>query len=248
MASQCCTTDKPGVAMEYTPLGRTEALRTGDAPSQCYLALPAEGAAVRGGVVLVYDIFGPSMQAKQVCDKLAAAGFAVCMPDFFHGTPWELANFPPKDGDKFGAFLDSVTYSDFTAEAGAAALKLAAHGARKMGVWGFCWGGGMAMRGCTDLPFSAGAAAHPAFINPELASKVTVPFCCLPAGDDKDTMIGIEKALRSGASGGATLVKAYADMHHGFAAARGDWAVPAQAAAATNAIETVVGFFGEHLA
>lgn len=38
-----------------------------------------------------------SQSPTQVCDRFAAAGYNVAMPDFCKGKQWLVENFPPKD-------------------------------------------------------------------------------------------------------------------------------------------------------
>lgn len=70
----CCPTDFPGVVSDYAPKGQIESV--GDLHAYV-IGAPTPTA----GVVVITDILGLSGQAKQVCDKLADAGFSVCMPD-----------------------------------------------------------------------------------------------------------------------------------------------------------------------
>lgn len=49
-------------------------------------------------------------QFKQVCDKLAAAGYLVAGPDIFRGKPWSMDRFPPKPEDNFMPWLQGYTW------------------------------------------------------------------------------------------------------------------------------------------
>jgi dienelactone hydrolase len=50
-------------------------------------------------------------QFKQVCDKLAAAGYLVVGPDVFRGKPWSMGKFPPKPEDNFMAWLQGFSWN-----------------------------------------------------------------------------------------------------------------------------------------
>eukprot|EP00301_Raphidiophrys_heterophryoidea_P024576 c8026_g1_i1.p1 GENE.c8026_g1_i1~~c8026_g1_i1.p1 ORF type:complete len:142 (+),score=34.04 c8026_g1_i1:42-428(+) len=103
--TECCPTHLPGVVSTYTPKGKTQSI-TFDL--NAYVASPS-GTADRC-LVVVYDIFGPTPQAKQVCDKLAEAGFSVILPDFCRDAPWRISEFPPKDKVKFKQFLEGISF------------------------------------------------------------------------------------------------------------------------------------------
>lgn len=49
-------------------------------------------------------------QFKQVCDRLAAAGYLVVGPDVFRGQPWSLDKFPPKPEDNFMGWLQGYSW------------------------------------------------------------------------------------------------------------------------------------------
>jgi dienelactone hydrolase len=49
-------------------------------------------------------------QFKQVCDKLAAAGYLVVGPDVFRGKPWSMDKFPPKPEDNFMPWLQGFSW------------------------------------------------------------------------------------------------------------------------------------------
>jgi protein XRP2 len=70
----------------------------------------------------------------------------------------------------------------------------------------------------------------------------------LPSKDDDDTMKGMREALDETPYGAKSVIEKFADMHHGFVAARADYSVPEQAAAATKAIKMMADFFAKNCA
>lgn len=72
----CCPTDLPAVSFEYAPTGTLTTI--GDL--EAYVNTSADSEL---GVIVVYDIFGLTPQAKQVCDKLSQGGFKVVLPHFW---------------------------------------------------------------------------------------------------------------------------------------------------------------------
>lgn len=98
----CCAAGAP-VAVDYTPKGSVQEL--GGVP--CYVTGQTSSAAA---LICIYDIFGPTAQFKQVCDRLAAAGYLVAGPDVFRGQPWSMDKFPPKPEDNFMGWIQSHSY------------------------------------------------------------------------------------------------------------------------------------------
>ncbi|KAJ9071081.1 hypothetical protein DSO57_1000756 [Entomophthora muscae] len=95
----CCT--KPPVSSDYVPKGKKETF--GD--MEVYIVGDSNAKATLFGF---YDIFGYHNNTFLFCDRLAESGFRVILPDFFHGKPWSLENFPPSNFDdlKQWAFVD----------------------------------------------------------------------------------------------------------------------------------------------
>lgn len=92
-AAPCCTPRAHSVAAAATESlrGTFEALppfgvgaETDTASTECYVVTPPVGTAVKGGVLVVHDIFGlHTGRHAQYCDELADEGWIVCMPDAF---------------------------------------------------------------------------------------------------------------------------------------------------------------------
>lgn len=244
MASAACCAAGPPVVCDYTPKGTVS--KIGDIDTYFIGSGPK-------CIVVVYDIFGFSTQAKQVCDKFAAAGFNVAMPDFCDGKHWLVKDFPPADMNVMYAWVgstgdwDTAILPKFTA----AVAHMKEHkGAELFGLAGFCWGGMIAMKAAAlgaDGELKATANCHAAMVSPELAEKVTVPMLIMPSGEDPDHT-PLKEVLDKKPFGDKCEYRRFDDMHHGFCAARGDWSIPEQATRAGEAIDTFVKFFDTHLA
>lgn len=235
--SHCCPTDVPAVRSDYEPKGSEVTLPEGGP-----LAYTA-GSGNSRALIVVYDIFGISGQAKQVCDKLAEAGFNAIMPDFFDGKAWPLADFPPTDWTPFKQWIAAAGAYDTVRPAVERATAYAkANGASSVGIVGFCWGGGIAMQAGASGEFRAAATAHPSFITPEGADALKCPMAFLMSKDEAP--IDPIKAVLDGKDFGSNcFYKSYPDMHHGWVAARGDWSDETQAKRATEAIADFITFF-----
>ena len=114
-----------------------------------YLAYP-ERRERAPAVIVIHEIFGLSDFIRQTTEQLAKDGFAAIAPDLLSrrgGTPASadsarrlIVSLPP----------DSVTLD---LDATAAYLRtLRAVGADRIGVIGFCWGGGQSFRYATNSP------------------------------------------------------------------------------------------------
>jgi len=118
---------------------------------------PADGPR-KGGIVIVQEIFGVTDQLKGVARRYAALGYDVAIPALFDRQkrgaviPFDQAG----EGRELmqGAALDQ-TMSDIDA----AVRALAANGG-KVGVIGFCWGGGLALRAAQLLDIGCAVAFY----------------------------------------------------------------------------------------
>src|SRR4029079_16302781 len=89
------------------------------------------------GVVVVMEGLGISPQLLRVCERLAAEGYAAAAPDLF----WRFgASFPEAGGSPFAELRHSEGRDDI----GEVVARLRGLGASKVGITGFCMGGGFA--------------------------------------------------------------------------------------------------------
>lgn len=100
-------------------------------------------------VVVIHEIFGLADWPKLVCDQLAEKGFIAIAPDLLSGPQGGTDKLPQDGVMKAIRTLppDQVT-ADLTAAVDYAAKLPACNG--KVGVAGFCWGGGQALRFATN--------------------------------------------------------------------------------------------------
>ena len=112
------------------------------------------------GIVVVMEGNGISPQLLRVCQRLAREGYATIAPDLF----WR---FGGSDPDHAQEHFPNLRHADGRADVCACVDTLHALGAQKVGVTGFCMGGGYAylaaISGDVDaaVPFyGAGIAQH----------------------------------------------------------------------------------------
>lgn len=110
----------------------------GDPPTPA-LAIVPDGA--RRGVVVIHEIFGPSPEVDRVVSRLAHAGYAAIAPDlFFDGRLRCLrAVFAAaKTGEDVAPVRQALRARDWL-------TKVAGVPKEKIGIVGFCFGGGFAL-------------------------------------------------------------------------------------------------------
>jgi len=214
--SACCTI--PPVQFDYTPQGSFRAL--GDF-QKVYITGP-EKSDINIVCVLSMISSGADIVSKTL-------NTTVYMPDFFEPhAPFHAENFPPKtEGTKAGlqAFFKGP------ANASAVIDKLVSFGrilrdvgAKKIGVYGFCWGGKVAISaGGPSTPFDAISIIHPAFLSAPDAEKLTLPLGLYISNDESSQEY--QKILEvTGKTSFASKNdhKHYTIMQPGWAAARAD--------------------------
>ena len=135
-------------------VGRVETLF--DLP--CYMVGPSGpgSGGPKKAIVLIYDIFGfAPPNTRHNCDTLAEAGFFVIMPDLFRGSGRRDPAFERPTEEA----VDTDLYEKVMPF-------LKAKGYSVVGLVGFCFGGGVAMRAATTGLFQACAGAHKPTLHP----------------------------------------------------------------------------------
>lgn len=209
-----------------------------------YLARPsAAGAARLPMVLVVHENRGLNPHIEDVTRRLALEGFMAFAPDAL--TP--LGGYPgdeDKAREAFAKLDQESTREDFLAAA--QWLRMRADGDGKLGVVGFCYGGGMSHWLATQLPELR--AAVPFYGNtpdPAQAAKVKAPLLVhLAAVDERINAAwpAYEDALK--AAGAKYQVHHYAGTQHGF---HNDTTPRYDAAAAKLAWERTIAFFKTQL-
>jgi carboxymethylenebutenolidase len=126
-----------------------------------------DDAAPRPGVLYYPDAGGVRETFAAMADRLAERGYAVLLPDIYYRTPYEPFDTAtlfddPVEFARLGALAGTVTPDHVVRDAGAFLAALTARsevaGAR-VGVVGYCFGGGMALRAAGHHPDVVAAAA-----------------------------------------------------------------------------------------
>ena len=208
-----------------------------------YLVRPA-GGGKRGGVVVVHENRGLNPYIEDVARRVAVAGFTALAPDGL--TP--LGGYPGTDdeGKVMQKKLDKgKLLEDFIAAFGR--LKSDASSNGKVGVVGFCYGGGVCNAMAVQLPGLAAAA--PFYGSQAKAAdvpKIKAPLLLHYAALDKRINKGwpeYEAALK--ANGKEYTAHMYPDVNHGF---HNDTTPRYDKAAAELAWSRTIAFFKAKLA
>jgi dienelactone hydrolase len=149
----------------------------------------------------------------------------VVVPDFFQGNPLPLGTFPLDTEEK------KKTMASFSArmmDMGAHALRLnqvvddltEKKGITAWGSFGLCFGGMLtALTSAEGTKFKASGTAHPGRPDVKNAKAIVIPYICLFSKDDgePETIKEYGEILKSKPG---CVVDHYANMHHGWMAAR----------------------------
>ena len=208
-----------------------------------YLALPKKHPGKLPGVLVVNENRGLNPHIEDVTRRIALEGYLAFAPDAL--TP--LGGYPG-DEDKarelFAKLDQQKTREDFVAAAGW--LEKRPECAGKVGVVGFCYGGGIANMLATRFPKLA--AAVPFYCSqppPEEVAKIKAPLLIHYAGNDERINAGIpafEAALK--ANHVRYEMFTYPGTQHGF---NNDTTPRYDKAAATLAWQRTMDFFKTNL-
>ena len=208
-----------------------------------YLVRPANASGPLPAILVVHENRGLNPHIEDIARRLALDGFMAFAPDAL--TP--LGGYPG-DEDKarqlFAKLDQAKSREDFVAAA--RYLKSRSDCSGKLGVVGFCWGGGVAHVLATRLPELDAAVPfygnHPPV---EEAAKVKAPLLIHFAAVDERINAAwpaYESALK--ASGVRYTAHVYAGTQHGF---NNDTTPRFDAASAKLAWERTLAFFDKNL-
>ena len=208
-----------------------------------YLVTPAKVTTKLATVLVVHENRGLNPHIEDIARRLAIDGFIAFAPDVL----FPLGGYPG-DEDKarelFQKLDQAKTREDFVAAAGV--LKNLPEGNGKVGVVGFCYGGGISNFLATRLPdLGAAVPFYGGQPSDEDAAKIKAPLQLHYAGKDDRINAGwpkYEAALKAAKVDYQAFI--YPEVQHGF---NNDTTPRYDAAAAKLAWDRTVGFFRQHL-
>jgi carboxymethylenebutenolidase len=165
---------------------------------EAYLAVPDDGAASRGSVVVIHHMPGYDSPSKEIVRRFAAHGYAALMPNLYHrDAPGASPDDAAATARSKGGVPDERLIGDV---AGAADHLRALEGSNgKVGVIGYCSGGRQSFLAAASLPLQAAVDCYGAFVvgNPpegmplkvgpiaHLAPNLSCPLLGLFGADDQ---------------------------------------------------------------
>lgn len=208
-----------------------------------YLARPAQAQGTLPAILVVHENRGLNPHIEDIARRLALDNFIAFAPDALY----PLGGYPG-DEDKarelFQKLDQAKTRADFVSAAGI--LKYLPEGNGKVGVVGFCYGGGIANYLATRIP-DLGAAV-PFYGNQpsaEDAPRIKAPLLLHYAGNDDRINAGwpaYEAALKAAKTHYEAFI--YPGVQHGF---NNDTTPRYDETAAKQAWQRTVEFFQKHL-
>jgi carboxymethylenebutenolidase len=221
-----------------------------------YLARPA-GAGKHAAILVYTEVFGLHEWIKDICRRLAHAGYVALAPDLFvrQGDPSKLTDF-----GEISKIVAQATDEQVSSDTAAALKFLKAQpfvDPARLGVTGFCWGGGKVWLAVERFPdFKAGVAWYgPLKANPRLgnapaplslAKDLHAPVLGLYGGKDQGIpqadVEAMRGALKAAGKTGSEIV-VYPEAQHGFLA---DYRPSYDAAAGQDGWSRMLAFFAAH--
>jgi carboxymethylenebutenolidase len=138
---------------------------------EAYLAVPDDGAAARGSVVVIHHMPGYDSSSKEIVRKFAANGYAALMPNLYYR---EAPGASPDDAAATARAGGGVPDGRLVGDVAGAAdyLRALQSSNGKVGVIGYCSGGRQSFLAACSLNLDAAVDCYGAFIvNPPPADR-----------------------------------------------------------------------------
>ena len=217
-----------------------------------FVAKP-EGQGPFATIIVVHEIFGVHEWIKDVCRRLAKAGYMAVAPDLFarHGDATTISNFP----ELFAKIVAKTKDPEVLSDLDATTRWIDAHGGApgRLGITGFCWGGRVVWLYAAHQPaLSAGVAFYgrlkgDAPMQPiDLPAQLKAPVLGQYGGKDRgipqSDVAQMNAALA--AASDPSHITVYPQADHGFMA---DYRPSYNEAAAKQAWAAMLDWFETHI-
>lgn len=221
-----------------------------------YFARP-QGSSKLPIVLVVQEIFGVHEHIRDICRRLAKAGYLAVAPELYfrQGDPAKLDNIP----DILAAIVSKVSDQQVLADLDACAAWAAAQGgdSARLGITGFCWGGRIAwLYAAHNAALQTGVAWYgrlrgtPSATEGEypldVAARLHAPMLGLYGGEDDGIPVADVEAMRAAlaAAGNASELVVYPSAPHAFHA---DYRPTYRQAEAEDGWQRLLQWFGARL-
>ena len=204
-------------------------------------AYTAGPAGATKGIVVIQEIFGVNHHIRDMADRFAAAGYAVCAPALFdRAQPGVELGYTQADIDQGRTLRMKLDDAKVMLDVEAAATHLAG---KKLGIVGYCFGGTVAWWGATrSRSFAASSCWYGGGI---AGTRNESPHCPVQMHfGEKDASIPMTdvEAIRAAQPKAESYV--YAGAQHGFGCdERGSFSKPDYELAQSR----TMAFFAKHL-
>ena len=221
-------------------MGETIRLKSKAGEIDAYLATPKGD--VKGGIVVIQEIFGANRHIRKVTDFFAAQGYLALAPCFFdHIKPGVELGYTPDTMAEGRKFVMELGVDKAVQDVDAAISALKTRGVKKVAVTGFCWGGTITWLSATRLKPDAAIGYYGGGIYGTKSEKPTVPTM-LHFGD-KDMHIPMAHVNEIRALHPEVQVFDYPADHGFHCDERGSY----DAAASKKAMERTLEFMKKHV-
>jgi carboxymethylenebutenolidase len=230
---------------------------TKDGTMPAYRAMPA-GKTNLATVLVVQEIFGVHEHIKDVCRRLAKAGYLCIAPELFarQGDASKYTDIPTLRKELVSKVPDAQVMSDLDATAAWAA----ANGGdpARLAITGFCWGGritwlyaahnpkvktGVAWYGRVVGQANEMTPKHPLDVAAQIKQPILALYGGADAGIPNDTIDNMMAALKAAGNTRSELVL-YPDTPHAFHA---DYRPSYRKEQAEDAWKRLLAWFGKYL-
>lgn len=227
-----------------------------DGEMPAYRAMPE-----RGGpfpvVLVVQEIFGVHEHIKDLCRRLAKAGYLAVAPELY-ARQGDVSKMPDSR-EIFSKVVSKVPDAQVLADLDAAADWAGKSGTgdlKRLGITGFCWGGRIVwLYAAHSLRLKAGVAWYgrlagdPSELQPQfpidVAAKLKAPLLGLYGGADPSIPMEMIERMRQAlkAAGNPSQIVVYPDAPHGFNA---DYRPSYRKEAAQDGWKRMLAWFKRH--
>lgn len=227
---------------------------TPDGPMVAFCVAPAgSGERPRPGVLLLMEAFGVTAHLRDVARRIAGEGYVVLAPDLYHREPGQRTFGYDEVEEAMQAMYRLDLADGLERDLRAAVGWLKVHPsvrADRIGVTGFCLGGGVTFFCAAALSDEIAAAAGFYGMVPnewlERADAIRVPLLLFFGGLDPWIPLGRVAQIkqRLDEAGADARIELYRDADHGFFCDERD---SYDAAAAADSWQKLTAFFACHL-
>lgn len=171
-------------------------------------------------VLLLTDIHGfNNNDTRDFAYRLSCFGYNVLVPDLFRGMPWSI-DIPKSEYEEWRAkHPPERIIKDIDAASHWLLEEISAAGVtKKLGLLGFCFGGGRVIETLardTGRQFATAVSFYPTRFDPALATQIKVPILIITGDKDELCTVDNVKNVSSQIEGSQTRI--YAGRGHAFA-------------------------------